>query len=116
MSRQERERLLLALMGPRVGRAAQGCRAKRGLRRALFSQIVRTEGVVLPAEYLRRELHIEHGDPDIAMAQLILDGDQIAAVEQEIGGQAVAENMRMDALGRPGTPGYAPERAPQYAW
>jgi hypothetical protein len=70
-------------------------------------QVVRAEGVVLPAEYLGRELHVEHGDPDIAVAQLVLDGDEIAAVKQKIGRQTVPENMRMDALGRPGTPGDA---------
>jgi len=42
---------------------------------------------------------VDHGGGDIAMAQQLLDGADVVAACQQMGGEAVAQGMAVDPLG-----------------
>ena len=72
--------------------------AGRARRRLLFLPPLPVERLVHLAELFVREMGVDLRGRDVGVAEELLHGAEVGAVHEEVGGKAVAEEVRVDLV------------------
>ncbi len=76
-------------------------------------RVRRNESAVVGAELLFRTMDVKQSRGDVLMTQLLFDRKQARATVQHVRGEAVAEQVRVDALLNPGSLGCSANNLPE---